>query len=85
MTQTRLAYSLAALSTLAAAGCAVPHTYQGTDAMPPAVTEPAGSVIDTSDYYEAHHEGRVYVFDDFATYKAFLEYGHTPYRLVRIG
>ena len=40
--------------------------------------------MDTSEYYEAHHEGRIYVFDDFATYKAFLDYGHTAYRLVRI-
>lgn len=85
MTQTRLAYSLAAISTLAAVGCAVPHTYQGTDAMPRAVVAPAEPVIDTSEFYQAHHEGRIYVFDDFATYKTFLAFGHTPYRLVRIG
>lgn len=85
MTQTRLAYSLAAVSTLAAAGCAVPHSYQGTDAMPVATAAPAAPLIDTSDYYEAHHEGRIYIFDDFPTYKTFLEFGHTPYRLVRIG
>lgn len=85
MNQTRLAYSLAAVSIVAVAGCAVPHSYQGTDAQPQAASAPAEVTMDTSDYYEAHHEGRIYVFDDLAIYKAFLEYGHTAYRLVRIG
>ncbi|WP_348675150.1 hypothetical protein [uncultured Abyssibacter sp.] len=84
MKHSRLAYSLAAVSTLAAAGCAIPHSYKGTDAEI-VETAPAKPVMDVSDYYEAHHEGRIYVFDDFATYKAFLDYGHTAYRLVRIG
>lgn len=37
------------------------------------------------DYYEAHHEGRIYVFDDAATYKEFLALGETAFRKVRIG
>lgn len=37
------------------------------------------------DYYEAHHDGRIYVFDDFDTYKHFLAHGETPYRYMRIG
>ena len=84
MTQTRLAYSLAAMSTLAVAGCALPQTYQGMDATSVAAA-PTVPAMDVSDYFEAHHEGRIYVFDDFATYKAYLDYGHTAYRLVRIG
>lgn len=83
MNQTRLAYSLAAMSMVAVAGCAVPHSYEGTDAQPQAAV-PAQAAIDTSDYYEAHHEGRIYVFDDLDIYQEFLDYGHTAYRLVRI-
>lgn len=41
--------------------------------------------INNDDYYEAYHEGRLYVFDDAATYLEFLEMGETPYRKVRIG
>lgn len=39
----------------------------------------------TDDYYEAHHDGRIYVFDDFATYAGFLQHAETPYRFMRIG
>lgn len=39
-----------------------------------------------ADYFEVHAEdGRIYVFDDFATYAAFLQHGETPYRYMRIG
>lgn len=41
--------------------------------------------INNEDYYEVVHEGRLYVFDDAATYKSFLEVGETSYRKVRIG
>lgn len=37
------------------------------------------------DYYEVYHEGRLYVFDDAATYRSFLDVGETSYRKVRIG
>ncbi len=37
------------------------------------------------DYYQVYQEGRIYVFDDFATYQSFLKVGETAYRLTRIG
>ena len=37
------------------------------------------------DLYQVDHEGRIYLFDDFATYQTFLEVGETAYRKVRIG
>ncbi len=37
------------------------------------------------DLYEVHHEGRIYIFDDFATYQSFNEVGETAYRKVYIG
>jgi hypothetical protein len=40
--------------------------------------------MNNDDYYEVEHEGRLYVFDDAATYKSFLEVGETAYRKVRI-
>lgn len=38
-----------------------------------------------NDYYQVFHEGRIYVFDDFATYQDFYEVGEAPFRLTRIG
>lgn len=35
--------------------------------------------------FEAHHEGRIYIFDNFAVYQDFLTLGETAYRKVRIG
>ena len=36
-------------------------------------------------YFEAHHDGRINVFDDTKTYLSFLKMGETSYRLTRIG
>lgn len=36
-------------------------------------------------YFEAHHDGRINVFDDTKTYLLFLKLGETTYRLTRIG
>lgn len=41
--------------------------------------------LNNDDYYEVHHEGRVYVFDDAETYLSFLSVGETAYRKVYIG
>ncbi len=41
--------------------------------------------LDNTMLFEAHHEGRIYIFDDFATYQDFLVLGETSYRKVRIG
>ncbi|MCW8886118.1 MAG: hypothetical protein OQK12_12845 [Motiliproteus sp.] len=41
--------------------------------------------INNDDFYEVHHEGRIYLFDDFATYQSFNEVGETAYRKVYIG
>ncbi len=40
--------------------------------------------LNNEDFYEVHHEGRVYLFDDAQTYRAFLSTGETPFRLTRI-
>jgi len=39
----------------------------------------------TDDYYQVYKDGRIYVFDDFATYNDFCKLGETPFRLTRIG
>lgn len=41
--------------------------------------------LNNNDLYEAHHEGRIYIFDDQATYKEYLTVGETSFRKVRIG
>ncbi|MBJ7551346.1 hypothetical protein [Marinomonas ostreistagni] len=41
--------------------------------------------VNNQDLYEVHEEGRIYLFDDRATYKDFLAVGETSYRKVRIG
>lgn len=45
----------------------------------------AAPQVNNDDLYEVMHEGRYYVFDDFATYKSFLQVGETSYRKVFIG
>lgn len=49
-----------------------------------AMAEPAME-LNNNDFYEAHHEGRIYLFDDYATYAQFQEVGETSFRKVRIG
>jgi hypothetical protein len=41
--------------------------------------------FNNDDYYEVHDEGRIYIFDDAATYLSFMGAGETAYRLTRIG
>ena len=43
------------------------------------------AVENNQDLYEVSHEGRHYVFDDYAVYQEFLEIGETSYRKVFIG
>lgn len=38
-----------------------------------------------NDYYQVYKDGRIYIFDDFATYNSFNQAGETAYRLTRIG
>lgn len=38
-----------------------------------------------NELYEAHHDGRIYVFYDRALYEGFKKTGHTAYMLARIG
>ena len=45
----------------------------------------AKAQLNNDDYYEVHHEGRIYVFDDAGVYQSFLQVGETAYRKVRIG
>ena len=53
------------------------------ESMDTAATEVAS--MNNNDLYEVHEDGRIYVFDDRATYESFLEVGETSYRKVRIG
>ena len=50
-------------------------------------TEPAPKKAkpNNDDLYEVMHEGRRYVFDDFAVFQDFLAQGETPYRKTIIG
>lgn len=41
--------------------------------------------LNNQDMYEVHEEGRIYLFDDRATYEDFLAVGETSFRKVRIG
>lgn len=38
-----------------------------------------------NDYYQVHQDGRIYIFDDFATYQGYTQVGETPFQLTRIG
>ncbi|MFT2112031.1 hypothetical protein [Marinomonas sp. 2405UD68-3] len=49
------------------------------------VKEAVQQAVKNTMLFEAHHEGRIYIFDDFATYQDFLVLGETSYRKVRIG
>lgn len=41
--------------------------------------------LNNQDMYEVHEEGRIFLFDDRATYEDFLAVGETSFRKVRIG
>ncbi len=45
----------------------------------------AAADLNNEDLYEVHHEGRIHVFDDQATYQQFLEVGETSFRQTFIG
>jgi hypothetical protein len=45
----------------------------------------AAPQLNNDDYYEVHDAGRIYIFDDAATYLSFMGVGETAYRLTRIG
>lgn len=66
-------------SSLLLTACAGTNTQSGSDM---AATEVS---LNNQDLYEVHDEGRIYLFDDRATYEDFLAIGETSYRKVRIG
>ncbi len=51
----------------------------------PMATVMAEPHYNVNDYYEVYQDGRIYVFDDFATYDSFNQVGETAFRLTRIG
>lgn len=73
--------SVIGLSLLSLAGC---QMTDGTVANA-SVVEPMAVMQNNDDLYEVQHEGRYFVFDDFATYQQFLSVGETAYRKVYIG
>lgn len=66
-----------------AAGLAFSLAACGGNAAKP--EQAAAPQLNNDDLYEVHHEGRLYVFDDFGTYQQFLEVGETAYRQTFIG
>lgn len=70
-----VATSLVALTLLTACGA------KKMDAQPTAET----MSLKNFDLYEVHHDGRIHIFDDRATYESFLEVGETSFRKVHIG
>lgn len=76
-----IAGALVASAVVALSGC---HTNEAV-VKETAKAEPKAAVnLNNDDLYEVAHEGRHYVFDDFATYQSFLEIGETSYRKVFI-
>ena len=73
-----VATSLVALTLLTACG---------TESVKKGDTESVVEVmsLNNEDLYEVHHDGRIHVFDDRATYESFLEVGETSFRKVHIG
>jgi len=74
--------SLISLSVLSLAGCQMTEQSTATSLVKSEVVAP---MANNNDLYEVDHEGRYYVFDDFATYQQFLSVGETAYRKVYIG
>lgn len=74
-----IAGALVAGAVVAMAGC---HTHPVKHE---AKAEAKKVDLNNDDLYEVAHEGRYYVFDDFATYQSFLEVGETSFRKVFIG
>ena len=77
-----VASSLVALTLLTACGT---ETVKKQDVAAAAEEVKAAVELNNQDLYEVHHEGRIYVFDDHATYQEFLEVGETSFRKVFIG
>ena len=73
---------LAASLTLALAACANNETKTSNQATQ---QETMVKNLNNDDLYEVHAEGRLYVFDDKATYQEFLTVGETSYRQTFIG
>lgn len=73
---------------LAVVGCQSMQTEPVVEKTEAALSKAKAVVVGSSnnnDLYEVKHEGRYYVFDDFATYQSFLDVGETSYRKVFIG
>lgn len=68
-----------------AAGLSVLMSGCASDGMNKEAPQDKAMSQNNDDYYEVYHEGRLYVFDDAATYLSFLDVGETAFRKVRIG
>ena len=51
----------------------------------PEAADSAKTPVKSTELYEVHEDGRIYVFYDRKLYKEFLDLGETAYRLTRIG
>ena len=72
------------LLTLTLAGCAK-NEMKEMDAEPKAAMAEQAVSQELAALYEAHHDGRIYVFYDQGLYKDFIKTGHTAYMFARIG
>jgi hypothetical protein len=77
-----LAFTLSAAVLLTACNTNVNNEVNQAKAQ---VTETVKQELKNTVLFEAHHDGRLYIFDNFAVYQDFLALGETAYRKVRIG
>ena len=75
---------LAASLALSLTAC-VSNDAENTQVVKQDAAKMAAAELNNSDLYEVEAEGRIYVFDDFATYQQFLSVGETAFRQTFIG
>jgi len=72
------AFILVSLLAVVFSACAVNYNHEGS-------ADKMAHQAQALSYFEVHHDGRINVFDDAATYLGFMKLGETSYRLTRIG
>lgn len=66
-------------------GCASNHDNDSMGKATGKTITKAAKAISSSEIYEVHQDGRIYVFYDRNLFKEFVALGETPFRLTRIG
>ena len=77
------------LASVGLSACAVPGGWMGVEAEKAYEKELklklAVQAQNNDDYYEIHHEGRIYAFSDYGPYQIWRETGEVPLVVTRIG